>query len=43
MAREPRSPDAVRTVRAQLIEKGVAPTDVHYEVFGPDLWPATAS
>ncbi|MCH0564990.1 MULTISPECIES: globin domain-containing protein [unclassified Streptomyces] len=28
----------MRTVRAQLIEKGVAPADIHYEVFGPDLW-----
>ncbi|MDQ0683348.1 ferredoxin-NADP reductase [Streptomyces achromogenes] len=28
---------------AQLIAKGVAPAGVHYEVFGPDLWPATAS
>ncbi|MDX3313667.1 FAD-binding oxidoreductase [Streptomyces sp. ME08-AFT2] len=33
----------MRAVRAQLIEKGVAPADVHYEVFGPDLWLATAS
>ncbi|OIJ67163.1 globin domain-containing protein [Streptomyces mangrovisoli] len=30
----------MRAVRAQLIEKGVAPADVHYEVFGPDLWQA---
>ncbi|MEV6049491.1 globin domain-containing protein [Streptomyces sp. NPDC052107] len=28
----------MRAVRAQLIEKGVAPADIHYEVFGPDLW-----
>ncbi len=28
----------MRVVRAQLIEKGVAPADIHYEVFGPDLW-----
>ncbi|MFI7409950.1 globin domain-containing protein [Streptomyces sp. NPDC049627] len=28
----------MRAVRAQLIAKGVAPADVHYEVFGPDLW-----
>ena len=28
----------MRTVREQLIAKGVAPADVHYEVFGPDLW-----
>ncbi|CAM5385535.1 globin domain-containing protein [Streptomyces aurantiogriseus] len=32
----------MRAVRAQLIEKGVAPADVHYEVFGPDLWLAGA-
>ncbi|NUU25054.1 MAG: hemin transporter, partial [Streptomycetaceae bacterium] len=30
----------MRAVRAQLIGKGVAPADIHYEVFGPDLWPA---
>ncbi|ARP69939.1 hemin transporter [Streptomyces pluripotens] len=30
----------MRTVRAGLIEKGVAPADIHYEVFGPDLWSA---
>lgn len=28
----------MRAVRAQLIEKGAAPADIHYEVFGPDLW-----
>ncbi|MBY8844284.1 globin domain-containing protein [Streptomyces sp. SP2-10] len=28
----------MRAVRAQLVEKGVAPADIHYEVFGPDLW-----
>ncbi|MEU6367240.1 globin domain-containing protein [Streptomyces sp. NPDC046931] len=28
----------MRAVRSQLIEKGVAPADIHYEVFGPDLW-----
>ncbi|WP_425245183.1 globin domain-containing protein [Streptomyces sp. NEAU-NA10] len=32
----------MRAVRTQLIEKGVAPADVHYEVFGPDLWLAGA-
>ncbi|MEU9924692.1 globin domain-containing protein [Streptomyces griseoluteus] len=31
----------MRAVRAQLIEKGVAPADIHYEVFGPDLWLAS--
>ncbi|MCC5475871.1 globin domain-containing protein [Streptomyces barringtoniae] len=30
----------MRAVRTQLIERGVAPADIHYEVFGPDLWPA---
>ncbi|MET7362976.1 globin domain-containing protein [Streptomyces sp. NPDC005562] len=28
----------MRAVRAQLIERGVRAADVHYEVFGPDLW-----
>ncbi|MEU8250035.1 globin domain-containing protein [Nonomuraea sp. NPDC048916] len=28
----------MRDTRAQLIEAGVAPQDIHYEVFGPDLW-----
>ncbi|MFD9438927.1 globin domain-containing protein [Streptomyces sp. NPDC060006] len=28
----------MRAVRGGLIEKGVAPADIHYEVFGPDLW-----
>ncbi|MFE0515580.1 globin domain-containing protein [Streptomyces sp. NPDC058964] len=28
----------MRTVRSQLIGRGVAPADIHYEVFGPDLW-----
>jgi nitric oxide dioxygenase len=28
----------MRSVRGQLIGKGVAPADIHYEVFGPDLW-----
>ncbi|MGW2031899.1 globin domain-containing protein [Streptomyces sp. NPDC001811] len=32
----------LRAIRARLIEKGVAPADVHYEVFGPDLWLAQA-
>ncbi|MFF5184749.1 globin domain-containing protein [Streptomyces sp. NPDC000345] len=32
----------MRAVRGQLIEKGVAPADIHYEVFGPDLWLAAA-
>lgn len=28
----------MRAVRTQLIGRGVAPADIHYEVFGPDLW-----
>ncbi|MEV0259444.1 globin domain-containing protein [Streptomyces sp. NPDC050732] len=28
----------MRTVRSQLIARGVAASDIHYEVFGPDLW-----
>ncbi|MCX4739565.1 globin domain-containing protein [Streptomyces antibioticus] len=32
----------MRAVRAQLLTKGVAPADIHYEVFGPDLWLASA-
>lgn len=32
----------MRATREQLIAKGVAPADVHYEVFGPDLWLASA-
>ncbi|MEV0589846.1 globin domain-containing protein [Nonomuraea cavernae] len=28
----------MRDARAQLIGAGVAPRDIHYEVFGPDLW-----
>ncbi|WP_449065172.1 globin domain-containing protein [Planomonospora algeriensis] len=28
----------MRDVRAQLLRAGVAARDVHYEVFGPDLW-----
>ncbi|WP_369376458.1 globin domain-containing protein [Streptomyces sp. cg36] len=28
----------MRAVRSQLLAKGVAPADIHYEVFGPDLW-----
>ena len=31
----------MRAVRTQLIDKGVAPADIHYEVFGPDLWLAS--
>ncbi|MEV5578036.1 globin domain-containing protein [Streptomyces parvus] len=32
----------MRAVRAQLLEAGVRPADVHYEVFGPDLWLASS-
>ncbi|MEV5841599.1 globin domain-containing protein [Streptomyces sp. NPDC051985] len=32
----------MRAIRTQLIEKGVSPADIHYEVFGPDLWLASA-
>src|SRR5690606_22666310 len=28
----------MRDAREQLIRAGVAPRDIHYEVFGPDLW-----
>ena len=30
----------MQAVRSALIERGVAPTDIQYEVFGPDLWQA---
>ncbi|WP_405978649.1 globin domain-containing protein [Streptomyces sp. NBC_00158] len=32
----------MRAVRAQLLAKGVPASHVHYEVFGPDLWLASA-
>ncbi|MFD5146983.1 globin domain-containing protein [Streptomyces sp. NPDC058401] len=32
----------MRATREQLIAKGVAPADIAYEVFGPDLWLASA-
>ncbi|MGW1774367.1 globin domain-containing protein [Streptomyces sp. NPDC002104] len=32
----------MRAAREQLIGKGVAPADIAYEVFGPDLWLASA-
>ncbi|GAA3492181.1 hypothetical protein GCM10018987_62640 [Streptomyces cremeus] len=31
----------MRAVRARLLAKGLPAADVHYEMFGPDLWPAT--
>jgi nitric oxide dioxygenase len=30
----------MQTVRSGLLERGVAPRDIQYEVFGPDLWQA---
>lgn len=33
----------MRAVRTRLIGRGVAPADIHYEVFGPDLWLAQAA
>jgi nitric oxide dioxygenase len=30
----------MQAVRSDLIERGVAPADIQYEVFGPDLWQA---
>ncbi|MCX5073435.1 FAD-binding oxidoreductase [Streptomyces sp. NBC_00513] len=32
----------MRAVREQLLDKGVPAADIHYEVFGPDLWLASA-
>ncbi|MFD4986743.1 hypothetical protein [Streptomyces sp. NPDC058374] len=32
----------MRSVREQLLEQGARAADTHYEVFGPDLWPASA-
>ncbi|WP_308423961.1 globin domain-containing protein [Saccharopolyspora thermophila] len=28
----------MRAIRAQLLERGVPASNIHYEVFGPDLW-----
>ncbi|MFB7861200.1 globin domain-containing protein [Streptomyces sp. NPDC056069] len=33
----------MRTVRGDLLARGVAASDVHYEVFGPDLWLGTTA
>jgi len=30
----------MHAVRGRLLERGVAPHDIQYEVFGPDLWQA---
>ncbi|MBA9007138.1 globin domain-containing protein [Thermomonospora cellulosilytica] len=32
----------MRAVRARLLDRGVPPSRIHYEVFGPDLWLADA-
>ncbi|MFF3083868.1 globin domain-containing protein [Streptomyces nojiriensis] len=32
----------MRSVREQLIARGLPAADIHYEVFGPDLWLASA-
>ncbi|GAA1950160.1 globin domain-containing protein [Catenulispora subtropica] len=32
----------MRSIREQLLAKGVPAADIHYEVFGPDLWLASA-
>lgn len=32
----------MRSVREQLLAKGVPAAEIHYEVFGPDLWLASA-
>lgn len=31
----------LRAVRGDLIGRGTAAADIHYEVFGPDLWLGT--
>jgi nitric oxide dioxygenase len=30
----------MKAVRSALLERGVPPRDIQYEVFGPDLWQA---
>jgi nitric oxide dioxygenase len=30
----------LQVVRSALIDRDVAPRDIQYEVFGPDLWQA---
>ena len=30
----------MQAVRSALLARGVAPRDIQYEVFGPDLWQA---
>jgi nitric oxide dioxygenase len=29
-------------IRAALLDRGISPADIQYEVFGPDLWQADA-
>ncbi|NUO46390.1 MAG: hemin transporter, partial [Streptomyces sp.] len=33
----------MRAVRTQLLDRGVPPRHIRYEVFGPDLWLPDAS
>ena len=28
----------MQSVRGHLVERGIPARDIHYEVFGPDLW-----
>jgi len=28
----------MRSIRSQAITAGIPATDIHYEVFGPDVW-----
>jgi ferredoxin-NADP reductase len=30
----------MQAIRSALVERGVSPRDIQYEVFGPDLWQA---
>jgi nitric oxide dioxygenase len=30
----------LKSIRSALIDRGVPPQDIQYEVFGPDLWQA---
>ena len=33
----------MKSIRSQAIDAGIPATKVHYEVFGPDLWLASAN
>ena len=33
----------MQAVRSALIERGIPPADIQYEVFGPDLWQADST